>query len=58
MDFITSSCTRHLRMLLQSSWSMILIGVDGFVDGNGENRFGEEPDRPLVLLTSTDHDVP
>jgi hypothetical protein len=30
-----------------------------FVDGNGENRFGsEEPDRPLVPLTSTDHDVP
>jgi hypothetical protein len=30
-----------------------------FVDGNGENRFGsEELDRPLVLLTSTDHDVP
>jgi hypothetical protein len=30
-----------------------------FVDGNGENRFGsEEPDRSLVPLTSTDHDVP
>jgi len=30
-----------------------------FVNGNGENRFGsEEPGRPLVPLTSTDHAVP
>ena len=28
IDFVTSSCTRHLRMLLQSSWAMILVGVD------------------------------
>jgi hypothetical protein len=43
-----------LKFLACCTW-----GSWRFVDGNGENRFGsEEPDRPLVPLTSTDHDVP